>query len=149
MTGAIQLFWIASNTLIKLSILFFYRRIFISRIFSISNSILMGLSFIWLVYAFLACVLYCGTNIHANFEGGWASCDPWGLTIQTGVFCLDTFIDLFLLILPVPFVSDYPYCYSLMLYSKTDLGDLLQVWKLRLSVPQKLIIVVIFLLGGL
>lgn len=148
MTGALQLFWIASNTLIKLSILFFYRRIFMGRVFSICNRILIGLSFVWLVYAFIACILYCGTNLHRNFEGGWASCDSWGLTIQTGVFCLDTFIDFFLLILPVPSVSGCPYL-SHWRCSKTNQGDSMQVWRLQSSVSRKLIIVMIFLLGGL
>ncbi len=108
MTGALVIFWIASNTLIKLSILFFYRRIFIGRIFNICSWTLIGLSFLWLVYAFLSWILYCGTHLQANFEGGWAVCDPWGFDIQMGVFCLDTFIDFFLPILPVPLVSDLP-----------------------------------------
>ena len=86
---------------------FFYRRIFIGRIFNICNWNLIGISFLWLVYVFLSWILYCGTNLHADFEGGWAACDPWGFDIQMGVFCLDSFIDFFLLILPVPFVSDY------------------------------------------
>ena len=35
-----------------------------------------------------------------------------------GVFCLDTFTDFFLLILPVPFASDLPYGWSEMWYPK-------------------------------
>lgn len=106
MTGAIVIFWIASNTFIKLTVLFFYRRVFIGRVFNICNWTLIGLTFLWLVYAFLSWILYCGANIQANFEGGWAACGYWGFDIQMGVFGLDSFIDLFLLILPIPFVSD-------------------------------------------
>ena len=109
MSGALVIFWIASNTLIKLSILFFYRRIFIGRIFNICTWILLGLSFIWLVYSVLSWILYCGTDLHANFEGGWAACDPWGIDLQIGVYCLDTFIDFFLLVLPIPFVGNYSF----------------------------------------
>ena len=99
------MFWIASNTFIKLSILFFYRRIFRGRSFSICNWTLVGLTVLWLVYAFVSWLLFCGTHIHANFEGSWDICDHWGFEIQTGVFCLDSLIDFFILALPVPLVS--------------------------------------------
>lgn len=124
-TAALVIFFLAANALIKLSILFFYRRIFIGRIFTICNWILIGLSFLWAALGFLSWILYCGTNLHADFEGGWAACDPWGFDIQMGVFCLDTLIDFSILILPVPFV-----------------------WRLHLNLSRKLIIAVIFLLGG-
>ena len=104
-TAALVICWMGSNALIKLSILFFYRRIFIGRVFSICNWLLIGLSCLWFVYGFLSWILYCGTNIHADFEGGWAACDPWGFEVQMGVFCLDSLIDFLLFILPIPFVS--------------------------------------------
>lgn len=81
------------------------------RVFSVCNWILVALSAIWLVYAFLAWLLYCGTNVHANFEGGWANCDAWGFDIQMGTFCLDSFIDLCLIVLPLPSVSGCSRCY--------------------------------------
>lgn len=124
-TAALVIFWFTANTTIKFSILFFYRRIFIGRIFKTCTWILLGLSFLWLVYAFLSWILYCGTNLHADFEGGWAACDPWGFDIQMGLFCLDSVIDFCILILPIPFV-----------------------WRLQLSLSRKLIIAMIFLIGG-
>jgi uncharacterized membrane protein len=92
--------------MIKLSILFFYRRIFIGRFFNFSSWTLVGASILWAVYAFIAWLLYCGTNIKANFEGPWTACSFWGLQIQMGVFCFDSLIDLCLLVLPIPFVRD-------------------------------------------
>lgn len=88
-----------------MSILFFYRRIFIGRVFRISIWIIMASTIIWLVYGILVWLLYCGINIKANFEGGWAVCPVWGFEIQIAVFLMDSVIDLAVLILPVPFVS--------------------------------------------
>lgn len=68
---------------------------------------LTGLSSLWLVYTFSSPILYCGTNVHAVFEAGWAACNAWGFDIQMGVFCLDKLVDLYVLILPLPLVSDY------------------------------------------
>lgn len=96
-----------ANVLIKLTVLFFYRRIFIviNRAFNICNWTLIGLSLVWFVYAVLSWLLYCGTHLRADFEGGWLVCNAWGFDIQMGVFCLDSFIDFLLLLLPIPFVS--------------------------------------------
>lgn len=106
MTAALGVFWIAASVLIKLSILFFYRRKFVGRIFSVCNGVLIGLSIIWSIFAFLSWIIYCGTHLRANFEGGWAAFDIWGSDIQMGVVnCLDTIINFFLLVLPVSFVS--------------------------------------------
>ena len=85
--------------------LFFYRRIFVTRKFKICTWVLIGLSFIWLAYATVAWLLYCGTNVYNNFEGGWTACPLWGYELQMAVFAFDCFIDLFILILPIPFVS--------------------------------------------
>lgn len=139
-----MVFWVVSNSLIKLSILFFYRRIFFGRAFEISNWIFIVLSFIWTIYGILAWLLYCGTNLRANFEGSWSDCPSWGFKIQMGVFCLDSFIDLGLLILPLPFVSDL-----IFFVARTHQTNLLQLWKLRLSICQKGIVVAIFMVGGL
>ncbi|KAF2232282.1 hypothetical protein EV356DRAFT_517582 [Viridothelium virens] len=125
-TAAIVMFWMSADTLIKLSILFFYRRIFMGRVFNICTWVMIVLSVVWLIYTFFSWIFYCGTYLKEDFEGGWAICPLWGFDIQMGVFCLDSLIDLVLIILPVPFI-----------------------WKLQLSLSRKLVVIFIFLIGGL
>ena len=103
--GALAIFWAFANALIKLSILFFYRRVFVGRVFNICSWTLIGLSIFWLVYDTVCWLLYCGTDLHANFEGPWDECPLWAFQIQIPVFALDSFVDLCVIILPVPFVS--------------------------------------------
>lgn len=88
--------------------LYFYRRIFVGTIFNICNWALVGLSVLWIIYAVISWLFYCGTNFEANFEGGWSVCPLWGFQVQMGVFALDSFIDFILVILPIPFVSTPP-----------------------------------------
>ncbi|MCJ1329331.1 hypothetical protein MMC10_006010 [Thelotrema lepadinum] len=124
-TGALTVFYNFASAFIKLSILFFYRRIFVGQVFNVCNWILVGLSIVWVVYATLCWLLYCGTDLQANFEGPWDNCPPWGFEIQIGVYVLDTVIDFCLLILPIPLVL-----------------------RLHLGLHKKLGIVVVFILGG-
>ncbi|KUI73763.1 hypothetical protein VM1G_09580 [Cytospora mali] len=123
--AALVIFWMGANFCVKLIMLFFYRRIFVGRVFNICNWILIGLSVIWFVYAILSWLLYCGKNLEANFEGGWLVCPLWGFDIQMGVFALDSFIDLCLLVLPIPFV-----------------------WRLQLDLKRKIAITIVFIIGG-
>ena len=104
-TGALVCFYLFGSAFIKLSMLYFYRRIFVGRAFNICTLGLIGFTIVWLVYAILAWLLYCGPNLQANFEGGWAVCPSYGFAIQIGTFVADSIIDLALLILPIPFVS--------------------------------------------
>ncbi|KAF2739950.1 hypothetical protein EJ04DRAFT_391157, partial [Polyplosphaeria fusca] len=76
-------------------------------------------------YAILSWLFYCGTNFKADVEGGWAVCPLWGFEIQMGVFALDSFIDLGLLIMPIPFV-----------------------WRLQLDLKHKIAVTFVFLIGG-
>ncbi|KAI2470512.1 hypothetical protein F4781DRAFT_175409 [Annulohypoxylon bovei var. microspora] len=124
-TAALVIFWMGANFLIKLIMLFFYRRIFIGRAFNICNWILIALSGVWFVYAVISWLFYCGTNFEANFEGPWLGCALWGFEIQMGVFALDSFIDFSLLVLPIPFV-----------------------WNLQLDLKRKIAVTVVFILGG-
>jgi hypothetical protein len=96
-----------ANCLIKLIMLFFYRRIFkvTGKAFSLCNWTLIGMSIVWFIYAVASWLFYCGTNLRANFEGPWKGCAPWGFEIQMGVFAMDSFIDFCLLVMPIPFVS--------------------------------------------
>ena len=104
-TGALVLFYLVGNALVKLSFLFFYRRIFIGCAFSVCTWIATGATIVWLLYSILAWLLYCGSNLQANFEGGWAVCPAWGFEVQIAVFVVDSVIDLAVLILPIPFVG--------------------------------------------
>ncbi|KAI1456855.1 hypothetical protein F4805DRAFT_458249 [Annulohypoxylon moriforme] len=124
-TAALVIFWMGTNFLVKLIMLCFYRRIFVGRAFNICNWVLIGLSVVWFIYAIISWLFYCGTNFKENFEGGWSSCPTWGFEIQMGVFALDSFIDFFLLIMPIPFV-----------------------WRLHLDLKRKIAIIVVFILGG-
>ncbi|KAK8128700.1 hypothetical protein PG984_009808 [Apiospora sp. TS-2023a] len=124
-TAALVILWMGANFLIKLVMLLFYRRIFVGRAFNIVNWVFIGLSIIWFIYAVLSWLFYCGTNFTANVEGGWQVCPVWGFQIQMGVFALDSFIDLSLLIMPIPFV-----------------------WRLQMDFKRKIAITVVFILGG-
>jgi hypothetical protein len=94
-----------ANALIKLTVFFFYRRIFIGKWFNVCSLFLIALSVVWFVYAILSWLFYCGTHFKEDVEGGWPVCPLWGFEIQMGVFALDSFIDFCLLVLPMPFVS--------------------------------------------
>lgn len=91
---------------IKLSILFFYRRIFRGRVFDILNWILISLVVLWSLGFFLVQVFDCRTHFSTN----------WGLLSDLQK-CLSSFnqllaysitdviVDVFILVLPVPLVS--------------------------------------------
>ena len=115
-TGALVLFYLVGNAIVKLSFLFFYRRIFIGRAFSVCTWTAMGATIVWLLYSILAWLLYCGPNLQANFEGGWAVCPAWGFEVQIAVFVVDSVIDLAVLILPIPFVSVPPFHSYILVY---------------------------------
>ncbi|KAI1104563.1 hypothetical protein F4804DRAFT_185593 [Jackrogersella minutella] len=124
-TAALVVLWIGANFLVKLIILCFYRHIFVGRVFNLCNWALIGLSVVWIVYAIISWLFYCGTDLEANFEGSWLACPAWGFEIQVGVFAMDSFIDFALLILPIPFV-----------------------WRLHLDLKRKMVVIIIFILGG-
>ncbi|KAI1822699.1 hypothetical protein F4861DRAFT_550600 [Xylaria intraflava] len=124
-TASLVILWMGANFCVKLIMLFFYRRIFIGRLFNIFSKGLIGLSVVWFIYAIASWLFYCGTHFEPNFHGGWAVCPLWGFKIQLGVFALDSFIDFCLLLLPIPFV-----------------------WRLQLDPTRKICVTGIFILGG-
>lgn len=91
---------------IKLSILFFYRRIFRGRAFELLNWILIALVVLWTLGFFLVQVFDCRTHFSTN----------WG-TLAELQKCLSTFhqrlaysisdviIDVFIFLFPVPLVG--------------------------------------------
>lgn len=112
---------------IKLSILFFYRRIFRGRAFELLNWILIALVVLWTLGFFLVQVFDCRTHFSTN----------WG-TLAELQKCLSTFhqrlaysisdviIDVFIFLFPVPLI-----------------------WMLHMSLERKLAVTGIFLLGAL
>lgn len=91
---------------IKLSILFFYRRIFRGRAFDIASWVLIGVIGAWAIAFFVAILAACGTSIAANFQTLGAlkrECvDTFDILIALAV--TDVAVDLAILIMPIPLV---------------------------------------------
>nr|POE94629.1 hypothetical protein CFP56_16866 [Quercus suber] len=103
--GSFVVLYTCANASVKLSILFYYRRIFSSgRIFNICSWCLIAASVVWFVYGLLAWILYCGTHVRENFEGPFDVCPMWGVDMEMAVFVADSVIDFFILVMPVPMV---------------------------------------------
>ncbi|KAL8704394.1 MAG: hypothetical protein Q9225_008089 [Loekoesia sp. 1 TL-2023] len=91
---------------IKLSILFFYRRIFRGRIFDISSWVLVGVVIAWAATFFIAILAACGTSIEANFDTLGALKERCVNTfdILIALAVSDVAVDLAILIMPIPLV---------------------------------------------
>ena len=93
--------------LVKISILFFYRRIFCGRFFNIICWTLIAIVIAWALAFFLTTVFNCGSLFSAN----------WNTIGQLRLKCLNTFkqllalsisdvvVDVCIFAIPVPFVS--------------------------------------------
>ena len=92
---------------IKMSILFFYRRIFRGRAFDIASWVLIGVVAAWAITFFIAILAACGTSIAANFQTLNAlkgECvNTFDILIALAVS--DVAVDLAILIMPIPLVS--------------------------------------------
>ncbi|RAL04157.1 uncharacterized protein BO80DRAFT_442159 [Aspergillus ibericus CBS 121593] len=101
-----DLFQIVALATLKLSVLFFYRRIFVGRIFNIASWVLTGVVIVWAATFVIAILSACGTRIMANF----------GTLGDLKTECVDTFsilialaasdvtVDLIMLAIPLPLV---------------------------------------------
>ena len=100
----IQIFALAA---IKLSILFFYRRLLRGRVFNIMSWLLIGLVIAWAVAFFIALLAACGTSIRANFQSLAALKEECVNTfeIYLTLAVSDVAVDLAILIIPVPLVQ--------------------------------------------
>jgi hypothetical protein len=90
----------------KLSILFFYRRIFRGLAFDIVSWTLIAVSVGWTISFFFATVFDCGTNIERN----------WGNVLDVQTKCINNFklyldlaitdvvVDVLILLTPIPWV---------------------------------------------
>lgn len=96
---------------IKLSLLFFYRRIFIGRSFNIVSWTLIGLVSAWMAVFAFGLFFDCGTNIAAN----WGSLEEISEKCEFGFLptiiytIIDSGLDLIILFTPLPWV-----CASIM-----------------------------------
>ena len=92
---------------IKLSILFFYRRIFRGRSFDIASWFLIGVVVAWAVTFLIAILAACGTAIAVNFQTLGAlkqECvNTFDILIALAVS--DVAVDLAILVMPIPLVS--------------------------------------------
>jgi len=96
-----------SLSFIKLSIVFFYRRIFLGRAFTVTSWVIIILVIAWGVSFSIAVITGCGQNLTA-----W-----WSSLAFAGLKCVklfdlllafsvsDVIIDFVLLIVPIPLVS--------------------------------------------
>lgn len=95
-------------TLIKISILSFYRRIFRGRAFNITSWILIGVAVAWGLTFFIVQFAACGTSLAAQ----WSSLaslkgkcvNTFDVLIALSVF--DVAVDLAILIMPIPLVRN-------------------------------------------
>jgi len=113
---------------VKLSILFFYRRIFRGKIFDIVSWMMIAATILWTVIFEFLYIFRCGTN----FSAGWVSikelqeyCNDENAR-QIGFSVTDVFADLVLLVLPMPIV-----------------------WRLQMPIKRKLAVSGVLLLGSL
>ncbi|CAD6593849.1 MAG: hypothetical protein ASARMPREDX12_007700 [Alectoria sarmentosa] len=128
---AFQLIMMLSNGFIKLSIVAFYRRIFVTRknsVFDIVTKILASVIFLWTITYILIDVFACGGHVTAN----WGSldeqskyCDTIGYTSEEGFAVSDLIIDIFVIASPLPLV-----------------------WKLHMKTIRKLGVTCVLLLGA-
>ena len=102
-----DLMQIVTLATIKMSILFFYRRIFRGPKFDIASWVLIGVVAAWAITFFIAILAACGTSIAANFQTLGAlkgECvNTFDILIALAVS--DVAVDLAILIMPIPLVS--------------------------------------------
>lgn len=92
---------------VKLSILFFYRRVFYTGkagVFDLATKVSIATVTLWTIGFFLALLLTCGTNIPANWGDVAAlqlTCGEPLFTIEDGLGISDFILDLLILVLPI------------------------------------------------
>ena len=131
---------------IKLSILFFYRRIFRGHFFGIAIWVLIGLVVAWASTFFIAILAACGTHIRANFQTLAAlksECvDTFRILIALSAS--DVAVDLAILVVPIPLVSMIS---AYIIYDNSN--AYIQVLSLQMPVRRKLAVLAILLVGVL
>lgn len=97
---------VVALALLKLVILFFYRRIFRGRGFNIASWILTGIVVAWAVAFFIAKLAACGNSIRTNFDtlGKLKEKCVNTFTLLVCLTVFDVVVDLAIMILPIPLV---------------------------------------------
>ena len=143
---AVELMQVLALSCVKLSCMFFYRRVFRAggtKIFDAMMFSVVAVIVIWTVSFFFA--LPFGCRLH--FDYLWTSLANEAkcvksLELQNGFAISDVITDFLVLIFPIPLVSKAA-------SSKQGMADYLQVWKLQMSTARRLGVTSIFLLRAL
>lgn len=99
-----------ANGCIKLSLLFFYRRLFVGKGFNILSWVLVGVVALWMAVYTFGLFFDCGSDIAAN----WASIEvvsekcAFGYLPTIVYTILDAVLDLIVLVSPLPWVCRTP-----------------------------------------
>lgn len=111
---------------VKLSILFFYRRIFVGRTFKILSLTLGVFVVVWGITFFFATVFQCGSNPAYWWTSQYTSKYDCSKTawLELGFAVTDVFVDMFILAIPIPLI-----------------------WNLKMSTRRKIGLIAVFLLG--
>ncbi|KAL8696010.1 MAG: hypothetical protein Q9201_007867, partial [Fulgogasparrea decipioides] len=128
--------------LIKLSILFLWRRIFGHvRSFSIVSWVMIGVVIAWSIAFFLATIFHCG--VRWSFDlAPLSKCSERELDILTVYTATDIIVDLLIIAMPIPMVRRTG-------LTTAGYTDLRQIWSLHLSFRKRLAVNAIFLIGFL
>lgn len=135
----------------KLSVLFFYRRIFVSSsdVFGWLSLGMVGVVVIWTLGFFFAILFRCGTQfwaLWAPLKFLLANC--YGSTPMFQAFCIsDVITDVLILAMPIYWVRDLLRMMA-HIVRIADEHTTLQVTRLRLTPTKKLAVVGVFLLGA-
>lgn len=108
---AFQLLMVICYGFLKISIVYFYRRIFVTAkrgLFDIITTAVNVVLFLWSITFILIIIFPCGKHIYANWgtpASQLAYCEKIGHTSEEGLTASDLILDVVLLVLPVPSVS--------------------------------------------
>lgn len=94
---------------IKLSVLFFYRRLFMGTVFNILSWILIGIVAAWMTAFSLGLFFDCGTNFAANWGSLATISEECGFGFMPTIIytILDACLDLAILVFPIPWVRQH------------------------------------------
>ena len=89
---------------IKLSLLFFYRRVFIYQVVHYIIWILVGFVVVWTLFLPIGYAISCANSMRANFR----ACPHSTYSMEKTWTIVDTVVDFVILIIPIPPVAYYP-----------------------------------------
>ena len=138
---------------VKLSVLFFYRRLFVTSrgsVFDTITKVAIVIAIAWTITFFFADFLSCGAHPSAEW-GNILSLEKYcPHSFQTGMAFLssDFATDVLILVLPMPIVSFVPitHCRHFEILAGTNFHE---IWKLHMQVMKKIAVTVILLLGSM